>query len=1005
MVAAVRKDRDIETPMQTNPILLFGLGGQGTEFAYHLADSFARAFPGQEGLLKGLCLTGGGEFVSLSGSPGSAPEPIDFIDEMTPGAFKQNRLRALEAFETNRAWLESRLNELFSHDVLDLRPGGDALDPVPTVFVLAPAADPIGSAILQPFLKLLRRYTALRIRQAIVLLHLVVLLPEVFQDKQVDPMADVRCFAFFSELEYMNERPAVVTGSGQAPADYTWVLGRRDESGFDLGNLEQIAARSVHLFAYLGWRRLALENGRAALDRNVKGKRAQYSTFGVARLLYPVDAIRNTISGCAESAVLASSFPDILGETPRLNDNEVRADVRRFVHDSGIDRLPELLSASGKSGAPNVVLNVSAPKSALVAPDKFIMEFDAGLEQAETAGMEDAEIELAYWSERERARIEAALTERCGEMIDTAGKGLPYAAAWMMAIKKGSESGQPGGGSSEQRASLEDALDALVAEYDSTLGLEPSLRQHYHDLRRKLAEIRARIAVLPPDKSVSSRKDEQRVAQELIQTEATLRKADAVIADPAQRRAAVERVYGTYREHISRGQAAIRVAYRGCCQTLKRLERTRRGTLASWMLLALGLGSAASLALAASDHEATLRAVVAAVPVVLGTLAIDNIWGGFSLIRKAKADADENCRRVLNLEQALLATGQGYLNERRQYALREHCIEVLQDLKADLDTRLIPAAVSASAYISSRSSLCLALARAGESEDEPTDRALLTRADIEAFAGGVRERVALECAEYVRVHRPSAVWKDIVSGRGIHWEQDLTAFCETVFSDLYDHNLAQALESSRLLKREDFRLRLVEARTGARSTLAALEPIAEQAPARLDFLGLPVAVLAGEADAGLPGVQRFEVTDPNRCVAISVKMGLPAFAISANVPGAWAAALRGMSGVSVDEAMGGCPLFPEGYALDPGAEPLRRNWVLARALASGEALNLPADFDEFCALTKAARSSVDDSVELALLQPDARARLEAFLRESIDQYDAQVVHEVLDEMEMGGVRK
>jgi hypothetical protein len=48
---------------------------------------------------------------------------------------------------------------------------------------------------------------------------------------------------------------------------------------------------------------------------------------------------------------------------------------------------------------------------------------------------------------------------------------------------------------------------------------------------------------------------------------------------------------------------------------------------------------------------------------------------------------------------------------------------------------------------------------------------------------------------------------------------------------------------------------------------------------------------------------------------------------------------------------------------------------------------------------------VDDSVELALLQPDARARLEAFLRESIDQYDAQVVHEVLDEMEMGGVRK
>jgi len=104
--------------MKFKPIIVFGLGNQGTAFAQAFRDGFQRAFsdiPTISEVIDGRCLDETGALVRLkTSSDKPLPWCSGLINHLSPGCFLENRRTFNRALAEKPGIFEESLSDLFA---------------------------------------------------------------------------------------------------------------------------------------------------------------------------------------------------------------------------------------------------------------------------------------------------------------------------------------------------------------------------------------------------------------------------------------------------------------------------------------------------------------------------------------------------------------------------------------------------------------------------------------------------------------------------------------------------------------------------------------------------------------------------------------------------------------------------------------------------------------------------------------------------------------------------
>jgi hypothetical protein len=1044
--------------VKVNPILIFGLGSQGQAFAQAFKTAFDAAFVTTRELVDGLILDGDGVLRRVR--PG-VREPVQFCpglrDRLEPGVFSANRLSFLRSVRERLPVLDEELLELFSSASKTEVLSSYEFDAVPTVLVVAPAADPVGSSVLFPFLSALHDHILKRLRQAAITRHLLVLLPELFPETQVSPLADARCYEFFRELEYLHERPAVVTGAPQCPVSFSWVLGRRTETGYDLADMQEVARYSAEFFTYLAWKLINLEHGEAVLNEIEQGKRCSYSSFGCARLVYPTDNVRVASTGRAECELLERLFPDIAAPGDlRFNKTELFIKVKDFIKDLGIDGLPLQFGVAPDGSTISVPLEMETGRSFEAPAEGFISSFQNALVSASTTGFSEAERAMAATGDVVFQKLRERVVQACKSFMGDAARGAKYAVSFLSALLQKTEVPFTREELPQETLTLADIQEELRAEFDKAFGVKPETRKRRISLKRSLEEkdgllrgVKERLAQAGKSGSIEAQQEIERKIKVLSAEKEGLEKeyrelSDAVfsanlsIDDPSKRKSVLDGALKEKMDAVEQAQDWLRKAHDEYLRAKKECSTARRMTIAAWVSLVVVSAVALVVCAFLARYRFLADYLAHAWPFLIALFALDLAFGTFRGQRRANAVRRQKGKDKVASMDRLVEAGRGYLDEKLRYATVSESLGIIGELSMDVDLKFISSIYALMKFVQERWRTAYEDLGAIREQDTHLERYIVGRKDLEDYFTSMKERLDVEYAGFKADYLASKVWDDIVADREPSWPGDVAAFSQRVFAGLLGTSIQDLLRQSDLVSAEMFRHKFGRFHRSISAFLGITQPVPHSA-ATWRFIGLKETddprireILAGEG--GEPPYM-FPSQDDKAILGYVVRMGLPAFSVAGNLSGLRSSSQFTILQTAAIPRLQRAPLYPPGALPEETGDRWFYLWVLCRALrpavgavepaaaepeapesemarsaaevqAAGRAVSLP--FQEFrdvfvddaqsCALLEA-------SVDRELQAEDAYDRLCAFLSGQLDKREEAVIHRVLEAMDVEPERK
>jgi len=883
-------------------------------------------------------------------------------------------------------------------------------------------------------------------KQLDVRLHLVLLLPELFPVGENRALADARTYEFFRELEYMYERPALVTGTELAFVESTWVVGKLNEEGYDLGTYQEAAKECADFFAYVAWDLIDLQHGIAGFNQLIRNKKCNYASFGVAHLRYPTENVQIASSGRAEVDLLERRFPKIASEEEvKFPKADLYLGVKKTIRDLGLTDAGLLAELEVAPDGSRIQTNLSVPMTKpdhQVSAAEYIERFRESLQQIETSDFAEIEMNLSRKRELILEKCGQKMTETCKAFIDDASKGLPYAVSFISCMLPKPSVPYAKDEQPQDTLTIADVRENLRSQLDEVFELEPGLRKTLVSLEKKIEEKDSFLRSLNERRTQAEvsksedryneivgqidlvQKELDTLKQQRSQISEKLSKVNLIIDDPSERKGILEKALDGLRQNIQKTQETLIRVDKEYSDSQKACKLARDGILYSWIAALVSyLVALVACALFGLIGLLEFLSPFRVWPYLLVLLGIDFLFGTFRSYREAKKARDDKEKEKYRAMEAVRKSGEDYLDQKLRYAQLSSALSIIGEFKDHLELRLLLSLTKTIDFAKDRQRVAYEKAGAMSERDSLLEIYAIGRAELEKWFEKMAPHLNTEYEDFAKTHPASLLWTNILDGREPHWEKSIDDFSKRVFAPLISNSIQTILNKEDLASREILEIKVRKLKSRLK-TFLGLEHL-DQEPATLYFVGLKEA---GDEElqmllerAGLQG-ELFSSLEENSLSGYIVRMGIPAFAISSIRSGHRAASNMRLDDIASDTAVVRGEIYPEGYITDQSLNPDYRLWTLTKAFdaesyqvfqAHGASQNPSGlSFEEFRSNLDSApglREALRDAIDSTLKKSDASRRLEQFLMERtqgqsdalLDQQQEAILRQVLESIELG----
>lgn len=672
---------------RASPVLLLGLGEAGSDSVVTIYERLIRGKKELVPLVTCVLLRNDGVLTDYADK---ATLPLaGLTPKVTDETFAANYSATFKGSSAIAPWLAERLARLLRQDArMPLQEAGYLVDTAIKVLLVSEIADPIGSAALIPFLAILQELQAGRLRGALFEVAIMGFLPDVFPESRNSEQAFGRAYTCLQELEYVAENPSITGVENNAAFNNVFLFSARNEDSVEIASAGELLVMAGELLSGLWSGEIASDASYSlALTRQVEGKTTRYSSFGLSKLIFPVDEVMRAIATHYELAYLTKSIGNA---APSFNSDLVSADVKEFVGRTQLDQLPTLMRTNDAGTTLYSEFKYSGSVSEKVNVDTFLTSLDEESAEFERTTGTAMSRGLAIRREGLLAKHADNLESHIKLAMDDSEKGPYYAKAFTDVLRDSPSEYVKDDGAAEHYSLT--VVEANAKRFfDSLFGIDRAslsrLRRDLADKKALLAERQATVdkaktpgpassdSLEPVNESLVDTLPVLKKEIEQLETECSTRadkidQFDLKLADAADRRNMLEQLRGDEAAERSKKQGKLKATdseLRSAVEALDDLYLERR-RIAFKLVVVYPLGIAVALAaveagrvklMGVSLPEA-IQSGLNVLPVLLGLYAvgaaISYFVGIHARVRQAELAVElkkgEKRRALLDLQQS-----------------------------------------------------------------------------------------------------------------------------------------------------------------------------------------------------------------------------------------------------------------------------------------------------------------------------------------------------------------
>lgn len=397
------------------PVILLGVGKYGAEITQGVYTILSERQKDLTKVISCLILGENGEYRDIK-------ENVSF--------FKCNRLKSelsLENFSANfrviqdqekkfEDFLADRIENIRRKEVLiELQDKGYEIGKDINLFLISTLFDSIGSAAIIPFLGFIQCLSAGTLRGSVINTELFTFFPDLFAEYKRNDLAYSRSYSCLQELDFIADRPNLISSEGLSPFSFAWIFTGKNEENVQIGSYKNLIPMIGEILFSLLTGEIASDISFSTIFLNkVDGKATRYSSFGLAKLIFPVNDVMRGLSNYLGFNILELKGVAI----PKVFERKyIGADVQEFLFENKFDKLFDELELDTEGKRIWVDFKYKGTINESVVVQNFVDDIK---EEAEDFHKD----EVTAMDRKLSLRREQLFEEKTGKLLDVIKNGI-----------------------------------------------------------------------------------------------------------------------------------------------------------------------------------------------------------------------------------------------------------------------------------------------------------------------------------------------------------------------------------------------------------------------------------------------------------------------------------------------------------------------------------------------------------------------------------------------------
>jgi len=322
-----------------SPSLIIGLGDRGVEIAGAVSAYITENNRDLARLHSGFGIEDSGNVRNLGPGEGSFFCVDQLESTIRPEVWADNYNRFVD-YEKQFCDLLEKYAQEVNHPGLiqELEDGGVRVNRDFNLFIFSSISHAVGSAVLLPSLAFVEKTLRPMVNPRI---NVVLLNPNLFAESEQDVDHLIRSYCCVAEMDWALENPGELLGENSFILNNIWMLEKGNERNDFLSSYEELLPMISETILLVLSKAVLLDNVIDAMyNQTIEGRPAQYSSFGLKKLVFPVDKLMRAIKSYIQYNLL-----EIKGalNPGSIDMGRAYADVHKLLCANSIDRIHNLI--------------------------------------------------------------------------------------------------------------------------------------------------------------------------------------------------------------------------------------------------------------------------------------------------------------------------------------------------------------------------------------------------------------------------------------------------------------------------------------------------------------------------------------------------------------------------------------------------------------------------------------------------------------------------------------
>ena len=281
-------------PSKFRPIMLLGLGEYGSIIAQEIFSSLDEKDKNLSQIISCLTFNESGVFSDFK-----TKKNIFTCDGLNPDLnslkFKEN-YEIIQKYESEfESVLSESIDNIRNQEIKSrLRTDYEIEDTI-SLFIFSSLSDTLGSISIVLFLYYINRLFTERFNAVQIEKNVFGFFPDLFNDYKSNNYAYARSYACLQELDFLGDNPTHILSQGFL-YDYIYLFTESNEKGESIGTYKDMIPMITEVLFSLLTGEITSENLDMTHINNVEGKTPRYNSFGLTKLIFPIDNIMKGIT-------------------------------------------------------------------------------------------------------------------------------------------------------------------------------------------------------------------------------------------------------------------------------------------------------------------------------------------------------------------------------------------------------------------------------------------------------------------------------------------------------------------------------------------------------------------------------------------------------------------------------------------------------------------------------------------------------------------------------------